>query len=300
MTGTLTLKQLTLDVWLLEQLRKAPDFGLTLEELQSRWTENPLHDGVLGRSTLTRHRQMIEAFFGVVINSPDKKHYRIANPEQLALDTLANELLASVQEYLFLDEYRDLGSAIQPQQIWEGLSYLHPIGDALRHHNKLAIRYQKFTDEEPYDAVIYPYCLKADKGRWYLLAHKEGSEHQTLTLALDRTQHLTLLKETFIPDPTIDTENWFRDCFGIWRDFERFPVRDVIVACTDHVAHYLRTLPLHHSQRELGIEGVSEDLLCTPPTTEDTLWRYFKYHISPSPDFVSEIGKWGDEARIVS
>lgn len=298
MTGTLSLKQLTLDVWLLEQLRTAPHPGLTLEELQQRWSEKPYHEGVLGRSTMTRHRQMIEAFFGIVINSPDKKHYRISNPELLALDSLANELLASVQEYLFLDEYRDLGSAIQPAQIWAGLYYLHPIGDALRHHNKLKIRYQKFTDEEPYDAILHPYCLKADKGRWYVLAHKEGSDHLAQTFALDRTLCLSVMPATFEPDPEIDPDTWFRDCFGIWRDFHHFPVCDFLVACTEHVAHYLRTLPLHHSQIEIGKEQVtshhkeqiSDNKLCTV---------YFQFHISPSPDFVSELLKWGNEIVIL-
>ncbi len=298
MTGTLTIKQLTLDVWLLEQLRHAPSPGLTLEELQKRWVANPLHEGVLGRTTMTRHRQMIEGFFGIIINSPDKKHYRIANPEQLHLNTLANELLASVQEYLFLDEYRDLGAAIQPAQIWEGLSYLHPIGDALRHHNKLHVRYQKFTDEEPYDAILHPYCLKADKGRWYLLAHKEDSEHQAQTFALDRTISLNAIQETFTPNPEIDPETWFKDCFGIWRDFEHFPVQDIAVACTEQVAHYLRTLPLHHSQQEIGkeqLEGHQKEKI----SDNESCTVYFLFHISPSPDFISELLKWGNDLIIL-
>lgn len=298
MIGNLSLKQLTLDVWLLEQLRHEPDPGLTLEELQKRWTANPLHEGTLGRSTMTRHRQMIKGFFGIIINTPDKKHYRIANPEQLHLNTLANELLASVQEYLFLDEYRDLGAAIQPPQIWEGLAYLRPIGNALRHHKKLRIRYQKFTDMEPYDAVLHPYCLKADKGRWYMLAYKEGSEHQAQTFALDRTLSLSVMQEDFTPNNQIDPEHYFDDCYGIWHDFEHFPVRVFQIACTEHVAHYLRTLPLHHSQVEIGKEQltdhqeekISDNKLCTV---------YFQFHISPSPDFISELLKWGNEIVIL-
>ncbi|MBQ0020220.1 MAG: WYL domain-containing protein [Bacteroidales bacterium] len=286
MTGTLSLKQLVLDVWILEQLQEAGHPGLALEELQLRWASNSNHTGVLSRATMTRHRKMIEEFFGVVIASPDKKHYRIMNPEQLQLDSLANDLLASVQEYLFLDEYRELGAAIQPAQIWAGLCYLRPIGEALHHHYRLKVRYQKFTDVEPYYAVLEPYCLKADKGRWYLLAHKIESAHSEVDVqvfALDRTLSLEVLKETFIPNQDVDPATYFRDCFGIWRDYEHFPVQDITIECTEHVAHYLRTLPLHHSQVEIKADH-SHESRCL-----------FKFHISPSPDFICELNKWGNE-----
>lgn len=284
----LSLKQLTLDVWLLETLRRAPGKGYTLEHLQQAWTSKPSHEGVLGRTTMARHRKMIEDFFGVIIDSPDKKHYRIANPEQLTLNTLANELLASLQEYIFLDEYRELGDKIQPAQIWEGIHLLQPIGEALRHNKKIAVRYQKFTDTEPYDAILHPYCLKADKGRWYLLAHKEKTLHEGVNVqvfALDRIQQLQQLETTFRPDESIDLSTFFRDCFGIWRDYDHYPVRDITIAVKPHVAHYLRTLPLHHSQKELS--------------QSDTEWRCFTYHISPTPDFFGELAKWGDALKIV-
>ena len=295
MTGTLSLKQLTLDVWLLEQLRQAPAPGLTLEELKTRWTENPSHEGVLGRTTLTRHRQMIEEFFGVVIHTPDKKHYCIKNPEQLALDTLANDLLASVQEYLFLDEYRDLGSAIQPQQIWAGLDYLRPIGEALRHGYKLHVRYQKFTDAEPYEAILHPYCLKADKGRWYLLAHKETSELDVQVFALDRMTHLTVMETRFERNPEIDPATYFRDCFGVWRDYERYPVHNLYVVCTERVGQYLRTLPLHHSQKECHGDVGNFRF----PDSKHVFPYMFFYRISLSPDFIGELCKWDGEIRII-
>ena len=278
----LKLKTLALDIWLLEQLREAPAPGLTLEELQRRWKSNPQHTGLLGRSTLTRHRQMLKENFDIVVHTPDKKHYSLANPEKLALDSLANELLASVQEYLFLDDYRDLGDALQPQQIWAGMEYLHAIGDAIRQHRKLRVRYQKFSDDRPYEAILHPYCLKACQGRWYLLAVKEGSEHPVQTFALDRTLSLHMTRDTFCPDDRLDVRNYFRDAFGVWVDTEHYPARDITVAVTPQVAQYWRTLPLHHSQQSLG----QQDGECL-----------FRFHIAPTPDFLGELRRW--EAREV-
>lgn len=287
MNNALSLAQLKFDVWLIEQLQISPEPGLTLEELKNRWTATPGHTGGLSRDRLTTHRQNIKTFLGVEIQAPDRMHYRIMNPEALALDSLANELLKSIQNYAFLEEYKELGDLIQPEQIETGSRYLQQIGQALRNKQKLHITYQKFTDVEPYDAIVHPYCLKADKGRWYILAYKEDNEcsEPVQCFALDRMKGLTLTLETFVPNPEIDVSTYFRDCFGVWRDYEKYPVRDVSISCTKHVAHYLRTLPLHHSQKESPFtEGEEERII-------------FHYHISPSPDFIGELKKWGDGIR---
>ena len=215
-------------------------------------------------------------------------HYHIMNPEVLKLDSLANDLLKSIQNFVFLQEYRELGNLIQPEQIETGSRYLQQIGLALRDKHKLRITYQKFTDEESYDAIVHPYCLKADKGRWYILAHKEGNEYQETVqiFALDRTLRLEVLSETFVPNPEVDIEAFFRDCFGVWHNYEKYPVKDITISCTEEVANYLRTLPLHHSQKESAYKEGKEGRIV------------FTYHISPSPDFIGELKKWGNEIRI--
>ena len=215
-------------------------------------------------------------------------HYRITNPEVLKLDSLANDLLKSIQNFVFLQEYKDLGDLIQPEQIETGARYLRQIGQSLRDKRKLSITYQKFTDEKPYDAILHPYCLKADKGRWYILAHKEGNEYKepVQVFALDRILRLEIIPERFTPNPEIDINAFFRDCFGIWHDYENYPVRDVTISCTEEVANYLRTLPLHYSQKESPFKEGEEGRII------------FTYHISPSPDFIGELLKWGDGIRI--
>ena len=282
-----SFSQFKFDIWLLDQLRTSS--GLTLAELRDRWVRYPGHKGSLSRDMLTDHRKSIKEFLGVSIESSDRKHYRITNPEALALDSLANDLLKSIQNYMFLQEYKELGNLIQPEQIETGSRYLATIGRALTEKLKLSITYKKFTDEEAYDAILHPYCLKADKGRWYLLAHKEGSEHPEFVqvFALDRTSNLDLTSETFVPNPEVDIDLYFRDCFGVWHDYNKYPVSDVTISCTEQVAQYLRTQPLHHSQKEDSFrEGEDERVV-------------FHYHISPSPDFMVELSKWGAEIRII-
>ena len=275
------------DVWLIQQLQFAPS-GLTLEELKKLWIERPEHRGNLSRDMLTTHRKGIKDFLGLRIEAPDRMHYCIMNPEVLKLDSLANDLLKSIQNFVFLQEYKDLGDLIQPEQIETGACFLQMIGQALRDKRKLSITYQKFIDEAPYHAIVHPYLLKADKGRWYIFAHKEGSEHQEYVqcFALDRTKRLEVIPDTFVPNPEVDMVEYFRDCYGVWHDYESYPVRDITISCTEKVAHYLRTLPLHYSQREDAYrEGPDARII-------------FHYHISPSPDFIGDLKKWGDGIKI--
>ncbi len=288
MDKLLSLSQFKFDIWLIEQLRTAPLPGLTLEQLRQRWHEVPGSKSQLSRDMLTSHRKSIKDFLGLDIQTPDRKHYRITNPEVLHLDTLANGLLKSIQNFVFLGEYKELGNLIQPEEIEIGSSYLAQIGQALRDKRKICITYQKFCDTESYQAILHPYCLKADKGRWYLFAHKEGNAHKEYIqcFSLDRTLRLEVMSEPFIPNPAIDLDAYFRDCFGVWHDYETYPVRDITISCTEEVAHYLRTLPLHHSQRE--------DAYREGPDAR----HIFHYHLSPSPDFIGELLHWGDGIRI--
>lgn len=290
MRNNSSLSQFKFDIWLIDQLQFAPYPGLTLEDLRKRWIEVPGHRGSLSRDMLTAHRRSIRDFLGLRIESPDRMHYRIMNPETLKLDSFANDLLKSIQNFVFLQDYKELGNLIQPEQIETGSRYLQQIGRALAEKRKLSIVYQKFSDAAPYNAIIHPYCLKADKGRWYILAHKESNEHQESLkiFALDRTTQLEVLAETFAPDSSVDLEEFFRDCFGVWRDYKEYPVEDITISCTDTVAHYLRTLPLHHSQKEDSFRDGEEGRVI------------FHYHISPSPDFLAELMKWGDQIRIIS
>lgn len=288
MQTSISLKQLSLCVWILEEINKSGNEGLTLAELNERIKQKSKGKESLSRSSLTRRRKEIERFFGIVVASPDKKHYHIMNPEQLNLDSIANDLLASVQEYLFLDEYRDLGSLIQPSEIRNGMEYLHTIGDALRHKNKLRIRYQKFTDHQPYDAIVHPYCLKASLGRWYVVGYKEENKHDSdvQSFALDRAQNITKLNETFELNDSFNPDTYFKDSFGVWVNKDAYPVRDITIAVSSNVASYLRTLPLHHSQRELSEAHPDGRTL-------------FTFHISLTPDFIGELSRWGEGLEMV-
>ena len=212
---------------------------------------------------------------------------------------VVSNVVANYLENEVLTKYKDLGSRIQTVVIPRGNEYLKAIAEAMRGSLKLLVSYKKFSDEEPYDAVLHPYCLKADKERWYLLAVKEGSEHPVQTFALDRIKSVQLSDERFELNPAIDVDNYFHDAFGIWVDPVTYPVRDIVIGASKKVADYLRTLPLHHSQHELNEEEKVAYCIEHDLEAETRNMKLFRYHISPTPDFLGELAKWGNGIKII-
>ena len=194
-------------------------------------------------------------------------------------------LIANLHESQFLNEYRQLGTRIQPTIIPFGNRYLGIIGTAMAESKALRIIYQKFSDTEPYTTLVHPYTLKAFQNRWYILAMK-AEEGVLKHFALDRILSLAITEESFTLEPTFNAIDYYKPFFGIWCDQSLTP-QDILITTTPKQAHYFRTLPLHHSQRELSP-------LLHPDGTQECR---FLLHMCITPDFEMEMLKYQGKAR---
>lgn len=194
-------------------------------------------------------------------------------------------LIANLHESQFLNEFRQLGTRIQPTIIPSGNRYLGIIGTAMTEGKALRITYQKFSDTEPYTTLVHPYTLKAFQNRWYILAMK-AEEGVLKHFALDRIQSLAITDESFTIEPTFNAIDYYTHFFGIWCDQSLVP-QDIIISTTPEQAHYFRTLPLHHSQKELSpISYPNGNAECR-----------FMLHMCITPDFEMEMLKYQGKAR---
>ena len=64
---------------------------------------------------------------------------------------------------------------------------------------------------------------------------------------VERISNLQILADTFERDETIDIDNLFKDCFGIWNQ-EDIPVEDIVLSYSALDGRFLQSVPLHHSQ----------------------------------------------------
>ena len=90
-----------------------------------------------------------------------------------------------------------------------------------------------------------PYFLKQSQNRWYLVAMVEGV---LKCFELGRFKSFKVLDEDFIRDESVRAGNLFRDCFGIWDD-PKMPVEDIRLRFNPLDGRFIKTLPIHTSQK---------------------------------------------------
>ena len=256
-------------IWIINTLRAYRK--LTLEELNHKWIDDGVADGnPLQRSSFNRHRDAILNMFGIIIDCEPKTYkYFISNKEVLSEDSIERWLFSTLTVHGVLADSAAVKDRLVLENAPVGEQYLDIIIRAIRSNHRLRIGYQKF-EAEGYEKMVCPYALKLFRQRWYLLALND--EEQMRLYALDRVTMMELTDETFKIPANFSAQTYFSEYFGVLTTDT--PLAHVVVRAHKWMPNYLRTLPLHHSQRELE-------------STAD--YTDFSYDIRPTCDFLGEL-----------
>lgn len=242
-------------------IRKAGDDGITFAEINEKWLETELSEGVeLARSTFNRHKNSIEDIFGLIIDCNRLNGYRyfISNEEVLGEDSIQNWMLNTLTVNNIIGEALTLQDRIllQPAPV-EG-DYLKMVIEAMKKSVKLAVDYRKYGDDEPRHLTFEPYCIKLFKQRWYILGHFHRNAIADRpevdyfgVFSFDRILNMSLTDEKFQMDPSFNAQAYFEECFGVLVNDDTVAQRIVIRVFGDE-RFYVRDLPIHKSQREIG------------------------------------------------
>ena len=130
----------------------------------------------------------------------------------------------------------------------KGIEYLPKILQAIREHRLIRITHHTFYSEKPRKFKIEPYMLKEYQNRWYIIAIVRGMDQQR-TFAIDRLEHVELLTETFNPTRSEEVESNFRSVIGLV--YSEHELQEVELSFTAFQGNYIRSLPLHSSQKIL-------------------------------------------------
>ena len=248
-------------IWLVNTIRKAGDDGITFAEINEKWLETELSEGVeLARSTFNRHKDAIEDIFGLIIDCNRLNGYRyfISNEEVLGEDSIQNWMLNTLTVNNIIGEALTLQDRIllQPAPV-EG-DYLKMVIEAMKKNVKLAVDYRKYGDDEPRHLTFEPYCIKLFKQRWYILGHFHRNAIADRpevdyfgVFSFDRILNMSLTDEKFQMDPSFNAQAYFEECFGVLVNDDTVAQRIVIRVFGDE-RFYVRDLPIHKSQREIG------------------------------------------------
>ena len=147
--------------------------------------------------------------------------------------------------------------------------WIEPLLEGIVERRLLSVEYQGFSKERKRHRFS-PYLIKQYRNRWYVVGHTDRSDY-TIVLALDRILGVDRARGDYVRDASFDPEGYFRHSFGITHLRDRSP-EEVRLLFAPSQAPYIRTQPLHRSQRILsdGPDGM-EVSLQVYPTKELTM-----------------------------
>ncbi len=258
---------------------------ISFAEVAKRWEQSVLYDNKpLPIRTFHNHREAVEELFYIRIVCDERTNkYYIAEQGELAKNGLSSWLLNAFSISNVLSEAQSLGSRVQVEDIPSAQHHLTELLAAMRENRRVKVVYQPFVAEAPFELVLQPLFVKLYDRRWYLYANKPSDEKIKL-YALDRMHALEVQEERLVFPTNFDPEAYTRNAFGV-------AIYDEIAPCTIRIrvrgelAAYLRTLPLHHSQREI-----------------ETTNRYadFEYFVAPTQEFYLKLMSYGWQIEVLS
>ena len=260
-------------IWLVNTLRQKGK--LTLKEINDLWVDNKVIGGSpLSRTSFYRHKEAILNMMGIIIECEKKTNkYYISNPEELDDDAIGRWMLSTLTVNNALSDCAGIKNRILLEKAPSGEEFLEPIINAIKTDHRLKMGYQKFNSEG-YVKVICPYALKRFQQRWYLLALNDEDQMRIYAID-DRTTMMEMTDQTFEMPEDFSPEEYFAEYFGVLT--LDIPMAHVVVRAYDWTPNYLRTLPLHHSQRELKSGDHYTDFSFDIRPTDDFLGKLFSY-----------------------
>lgn len=184
-----------------------------------------------------------------------------------------------------------LGARIQTER-QTGIEHIGSIVNAMSSNSAIWITYRAYSTIQPTTFIIDPYCLKQFQSRWYVVGLSHGYNTPRI-YALDRIERIRPADEPF-NEPTaaqpearkayFTPDAYFADYFGVILD-DSVPLEYIVVRAYAPHDQYLRSQPLHSSQREIA---------------SNILYTDFEFHLRPGIEFRMELLHKGTLLEVIS
>ena len=270
-------------LWLIDTLKRNGE--LTFEEISDKWDSSSVNDNgtILTKRTFYNHCQAIARHFGIDIECRRGRglnQYRIINPEAIEENSLTKWALDSFSLGELLLGNADIADRILLEDIPSGREWLEPILTALQQNREVELSYENFVGVK-FSGTISPLCVKLFKRRWYVLTQLIDGRKRIFSL--DRIKSLELTDKKFNYPDNFSPEDYFRDVFGIIAGVNR-KVENIVIRTYAELPGYLRSLPIHHSQKELESKDGHTD---------------FSLRLIPTFDFIQELLLHRDQLEVI-
>ena len=199
--------------------------------------------------TLQRDFEVISEIFDIKIGySKERRGYCVISRGKAACEY--EKLLQNFELLSRIDD-DSLVSCIQTEYRLPPIKdSFHDILFAIRERCVIEIMYEHYRNDNCIrQHTLFPHLLKESQHRWYVIGYNEAEELRVY--ALERIKGVNILKyRKFRPEPIEEIKRLFAECYGIWVD-NKLEVEDIVIKYDKLDGSFVKSLPLHHTQRVL-------------------------------------------------
>ena len=275
-------KSISRYVWLLNILMQRK--SLTFKEICDLWDRSSLNDGkALALRTFHQHREAIAELFGVeIVCDVATYKYSIASPEELKNNSAQQWLFNSFAISNTIEAGRNMKNRILFEEIPSGAEFAQTVVDAMQQNRVLFVDYKPFQGEK-FDLYLQPYAMRVYNQRWYVVGRfKESGAIRNI--ALDRILRMEITDEEFVLPEDFDANDYYAHTVGIFVNEKLKPQR-VVLRTFGVSTEYMRSVPLHHSQREIATNGNE--------------YSDFEYYLNLTPELTGKLLSKGDWVEVL-
>lgn len=240
------------------------------EKLNHRFADLLDERAGITESTFNRDKKLITEMFNFEVEYSKKdKGYFI---EKSGANKDDFERLNRVIEFVQKNNAADYGNIVQLERSYiKGLEYLNSVLHCIDLKKRISFEYENFIENTVESHKIAPAFVKEFKRRMYVIG-TDVETSQVNSYSFDRISKFKTLDEDFKENPL--TKDHLKDCFGIVNYHDCPPPQRILLKAYGLKVKYLKTQPLHHSQKLIE---------------EKNDYSVFELFVKPTYDFIIEI-----------
>lgn len=230
--------------------------------------------------TFERDKKDILELFGIIIKYNRKDKNYIIDDDEIE-DQSVTRMIDAFSIHHALQE----GNKLSPSVFLEkrkslGAEHIHGIIHSIQNLYIMHFSHQKHWDDFTTQREVYPIAVKESQQRWYLVAF-DKKDSRIKTFGLDRITDLRITATKFKP-VQYNVEKEFKNAFGV----ETYSnVEKIVLEFSNQQGNYIKTFPLHESQR---IVAENQNVVV------------IEINIHTTNDIIMELLKYGSDVKVIS
>jgi predicted DNA-binding transcriptional regulator YafY len=274
-----TIRRYTLEI---EKIRRGqlPTFEEIKEYLHN-------HGFEVGDRTIQRDIEQIRFEFGIEIKyNRDKNGYYIDYENSINIESFFRFLEIVNTAELLTESLHESKNSLKHISFdtgggLKGIENLKPLLKAIKDNRKITFSHLNFHTNKIRKHTLKPYLLREYQNRWYVIG-LIGGLNEFRTFGIDRIENLEVKTEIFKIDNKHNPIDMFEKTIGLVYSLNT--VQKIILSFTPTQGKYIKTLPLHTSQKNL--------------VDNDTEFR-ISINVIPNYELTQLILKHGDTVKVV-